>query len=117
MDLLTADRALQAAQRAADVGALDALLHDRVVGVGPDGTVFSKQDDLASHRSGALRIVGLLEEDIEVRDDGPTGLTRVLARVDAVQDGRAVSARLRYTRLWVRQDERWRVIAATVVLA
>ncbi len=53
MDLLTAERQLQAAQRDADVESLDALLHPRVVGVGPDGTVITKEDDLASYRSGA----------------------------------------------------------------
>ncbi|MFG1777984.1 DUF4440 domain-containing protein [Micromonospora sp. NPDC049048] len=41
MDLLTAERQLQAAQRAADVESLDALLHLQAVGAGPDGTVFS----------------------------------------------------------------------------
>jgi len=39
MDLRTAERQLQAAQRDADVESLDALLHPRVVGAGPDGTV------------------------------------------------------------------------------
>ena len=115
MDLITADRRLQAAQRDADVDALDALLHPRVVGAGPDGTVFGKEDDLEGYRSGALRITRLVEESIDVQDDGLTGITRVVAAVDAVQGGTEVSARLRYTRLWVRHDEQWRVLAATLV--
>ena len=114
MDLEDAERRLQAAQRDADVETLDALLHPRVVGVGPDGTVFSKADDLDSHRSGALRITSLVEESVQVHDDGLTGMTRTTARVDAVDRGTQVSARLRYTRLWVRADGRWRVLAATV---
>ena len=113
MDLLTAERRLQAAQREGDVEALDALLHPRVVGAGPDGRVFDKQDDLGAHRSGALRITRLVEESIEVHEDGRTGTTHVVADVDAVQDGSEVSARLRYTRLWVRDDGHWRVLAAT----
>lgn len=117
MDLIEAERRLQAAQRAADVDALDALLHPRVVGAGPDGAVFGKEDDLDGHRSGALRITGLVEESIDVQDDGRTGVTRIVAAVDAVQGGVPVSARLRYTRLWVREDDRWRVLAATFVPA
>lgn len=113
MDLVTAERRLQAAQRDGDVEALDALLHPRVVGAGPDGTVFGKEDDLGAHRSGALRITRLVEESIEVHDDGRTGTTRIVADVVAVQAGVEVSARLRYTRLWVRDDGRWRVLAAT----
>jgi ketosteroid isomerase-like protein len=113
MHLVTAERRLQAAQRDGDVEALDALLHPRVVGAGPDGTVFGKEDDLGAHRSGTLRITRLVEESIEVHDDGRTGTTRIVADVDAVQNGTEVSARLRYTRLWVRDDGSWRVLAAT----
>lgn len=113
MDLLTAERQLQAAQRAADVESLDALLHPQVVGAGPDGTVFTKEDDLESYRSGALRITSLAEESLDVQEDGQTGVTRMVAAVSAVQDGAAMSARLRYTRLWVREDGDWRVLAAT----
>lgn len=115
MDLHTAERQLQAAQRGGDVESLDALLHPRVVGAGPDGTIFSKEDDLESYRSGALRITNLVEESLDVQEDGETGVTRTVAAVDAVQGGAAVSARLRYTRLWVREDGNWRVLAATIV--
>ena len=115
MDLLAAERQLQAAQRDADVASLDVLLHPRVVGAGPDGTVFTKEDDLATYSSGALRISRLVEESLEVHEDGQTGMTRMVAAVDAVQGGAAVSARLRYTRLWVRDHGSWRVLAATFV--
>jgi Domain of unknown function (DUF4440) len=113
MDLLTAERQLQAAQRNADVESLDALLHPRVVGVGPGGAIFTKEQDLESYRSGALRITSLVEESLDVQDDGQTGLTRTVAVVDAVQGATVMSARLRYTRLWVRDNGHWRVLAAT----
>ena len=116
MDLLTAERQLQAAQRDADLESLDALLHPRVVGAGPDGAVFTKEDDLSAYRSGALRITSLVEESLDVQEDGQTGMTRTVAAVDAIQGGTAMSARLRYTRLWVRQDGNWRVLAATFAL-
>ncbi|MEU5552192.1 MULTISPECIES: nuclear transport factor 2 family protein [unclassified Micromonospora] len=115
MDLLTAERHLHAAQRAADVESLDALLHPQVVAAGPDGTVFTKDDDLESYRSGALRITSLVEESLDVQEDGRTGVTRLVAAVDAVQGGAVMSARLRYTRLWVREGGDWRVLAATFV--
>jgi hypothetical protein len=117
MDLITAERRLQAAQREADVDTLDGLLHPRVVGAGPDGTVFSKEDDLGNYRSGALRITRLHEESLDVQDQGQTGITTLVADVDAVQGGQEVSARLRYTRLWVRDGDGWRVLAATFVPA
>lgn len=117
MSLLAAEHALQAAQRAGDVDALDTLLHPRCVGVGPDGSVFSKDDDLEGYRSGALRITRLEEESLDVREDVVSGVTRLVATVEAVQGGAAVSARLVYTRLWVRADDGWRVLAATLAPA
>lgn len=113
MDLRTAERQLQAAQRAGDVESLDALLHPQVVGAGPDGTVFTKEDDLESYRSGELRVTRLVEESLDVQEGGRTGMTRTVASVDAVQGGAVVSARLLYTRLWVCADGTWRVLAAT----
>lgn len=117
MSLLAAERALQAAQRAGDVDALGALLHPRCVGAGPDGSVFSREDDLGSYRSGLLRITRLEEESLDVREDAASGTSRLVAAVDAVQGGTAVSARLVYTRLWVRADEGWQVLAATLAPA
>lgn len=72
MDLLDAERHLQAAQRRGDVDALDALLHPRVVGAGPDGALFTKADDLNAYQSGSLRILRLDEDAVTVRNDGKT---------------------------------------------
>jgi len=110
---MLAERRLQAAQREGDVNALDALLYPRVVGAGPDGRVFTKADDLEAHRSGALRMLRLVEESIDVRDDGTTDVAQIVAAVDVMHEGSEVSARLRCTRLWVREDDQWRVLAAT----
>jgi hypothetical protein len=117
VDLTTAERALQTAQRQGDVDALDALLHPLVVAAGPDGQVFTKADDLASYRSGALQVVELTEESLHVEEGETTGLTRMTASIEALQDGRRVTARLSYTRLWVRDGQAWRVIAATFAAA
>lgn len=42
-----------------DVAELDALVDDRLLFVGPDGAVYSENDDLELHRSGAERIARL----------------------------------------------------------
>ena len=110
--LLDAERRLQAAQRAGDVDALDALLDDRLVATGPDGASFDKADDLEAHRSGALRITKLVQEDLDVLLDGDVAITRVTVSAEAVQGGVPMAGRLKYTRTWVRRDDGWRVLGA-----
>jgi hypothetical protein len=114
MELIEAERALQRAQRDADVAALDALLHPRCVGVFLDGSIFGKADDLEGHRSGSMRITKLVEEEMTAEENGPVGVTRTVAWVEALVGGKPSSARLRYTRLWSREGGAWRVVAATL---
>ncbi|WP_255364984.1 nuclear transport factor 2 family protein [Cellulosimicrobium sp. I38E] len=87
------------------------------VGAGLDGSVFTTEDDQPSYRSGSLRITRLEEESLDVQADVATGATRMVAAVEAIQGGAAVSARLVYTRLWVRADERRQILAATLAPA
>ncbi|HEV8153236.1 MAG TPA: nuclear transport factor 2 family protein [Solirubrobacteraceae bacterium] len=110
--VLDAERRLQAAQRAGDVDALDLLLDDRLVATGPDGGSFGKADDLEAHRSGALRITKLVQEDLDLLLDGDVAITRVTVSAEAVQGGVRTAGRLRYTRTWVRRDDGWRVLGA-----
>lgn len=115
--LLRAERALQAAQLAGDVGALDRLLDDRLVAIGPDGARYTKDDDLAAHRSGSSVVSELVEEQVEVLVAGATGVTFFVGTVSGTFDGRPMSARLRYTRTW-RHDEQegWRILAAHIAV-
>ena len=69
VNLAAAERRQQAAQRDGDIDALDA------------------------YRSGLLRMVRLVEESIDVRDD--TGVTQIVAAVETLYEGSEVSARLR----------------------
>jgi ketosteroid isomerase-like protein len=110
--LLDAERRLQTAQRAGDVDALDALLDDRLVATGPDGASFGKAADLEAHRSGALRITKLVQEDLDVLVDGEVAITRVTVSAEAVQGGVPMAGRLKYTRTWVHRDDGWRVLGA-----
>lgn len=115
--LLRAERQLQAAQLAGDVAALDRLLDDRLVAIGPDGSRYTKDDDLAGHRSGSSVVSELVEEHLEVLVAGTTGVTFVVGRVSGTFEGQPMSARLRYTRTWVHSgDLGWRILAAHIAV-
>jgi Domain of unknown function (DUF4440) len=115
VDLMTAERRLQAAQLAADADALDELIDERLVFTGPDGRLYSKQDDLEIQRSGQQRLTRVDAEDVRALVDGDTGVTWFLGTVAGVFLGDEFSQRVRYTRTWIRSDEHgWRLLAAHV---
>ena len=112
-ELRTAERALQEAQRGADVAALDRLLDDRVIAIGPDGARYTKEDDLGAYRSGTSVIDSLTEESPEALVVGTTGVTFFTGTVSGTFGGAPVTARLRYTRTWAWKDG-WRIVAAHI---
>ncbi|MFC4127881.1 nuclear transport factor 2 family protein [Nocardia rhizosphaerae] len=110
--LREAERRLQAAQLAGDVGALDELLDDRLIFTFGSDT-FTKADDLEAHRSGAQSVSRLEEEELTVLVAGTTGVTWFLGVVEGSVQGAPFAARMRYTRAWARDDALgWRVVAA-----
>jgi hypothetical protein len=113
--LRDAEARLQAAQLAADAAALDGLLDDRLVFTGPDGALYSKQDDLNIQRTGQQKLTALRQEELALLVDGRTGITWFLGSLEGVFKGTPFSARVRYTRTWIDTDEYgWRLLAAHV---
>ena len=113
-DVLTEERALQAAQRASDVDELDRLLHPDLLAVGPDGRLVGKDEDLESHRTGVFKIDELVEEDLRVHELGDVALTFVVLRIRGWIGDQEVSGRMRYTRTWLRDGGSWRVVGAHI---
>ena len=112
--LRTADRRLQAAQLAADAATLDELIDDRLIFTGPDGQLYSKEDDLALQRSGEQRLTEVTEEELLAVVAGDTGVTCLRARLAGRFKGEEFTADVRYTRTWIRAPSGWRLLAAHV---
>src|SRR5690606_11178738 len=96
--ILQFEDALVAAQLAGDVAALDQLLDDALHFTGLGGQVFSKADDLAAHRSGALRITRMQALDRHLTLLGSTVVVSALMDAEATVGGVVHASRLRYTR-------------------
>jgi hypothetical protein len=91
------------------------LIDDRLVFTGPDGGLYSKQDDLHAHRSGRQSMTRVDEEDLAVFVAGGTGVTWFLGTVGGTLAGEPFLARVRYTRTWILdEDKGWRLLAAHV---
>lgn len=116
-DIVTLEARLRAAQLCADVSALDSLIAENLLFTGPDGQLASKADDLAMHRSGAVRIRAHEPEELRIRrvsDD--VAVVALRARLTVEANGTLVmQGPVRYTRVWAREsDGAWRVVAGHV---
>jgi len=102
---------LRQAQLNGDVDALDRLLDDTLVFTALDGTVVGKEDDLNLHRSGSFRIIRMDPIDHHIVNIGNVVVVNSGMEAEAIINGEPVSNRLRYTRVWCKGPDGWRVIA------
>jgi ketosteroid isomerase-like protein len=115
-EIIVLEAALRAAQLAADVRALDALIADELLFTGPDGRLGTKSADLAAHSSGVVRFRGHDPQELRVRAVGnDVRVVALQARLTVEVNGAPVSGVYRYTRVWARESNGpWRVVAGHV---
>lgn len=100
---------------AGDVDALDRLIHDALLFIGPTGALARKAEDLENYRSGrqSMKKIEPRELSIELFGDD-VGVVTVLTDLEVIVDGTTFSGTFRYVRTWRREDERWQIIAGAV---
>ncbi len=115
-EIVTVEARLRAAQLAADVGALDALIAEDLLFTGPDGQLGTKAADLAAHGSGAVRIRRHEPEELRVRwVSEAVAVSALRARLSVDVGGTRVEGTFRYTRVWARDAKGgWRVVGGHV---
>src|SRR5258706_6846076 len=100
-----AEERLRLAMLFSDVHALDELLADELHFTDHLGHVNSKADDLAFHRSGALRLIDLdpSEQHIQLLPGG--AVVSVLMHLLGSYHGQPINQLIRYTRVWAAEPE------------
>ena len=99
------------AQIHADVAALERIYADDFIGVGPSGTVRTKPQVILDFTSGDLRFQSITTDGIRVRVYGNAAVETGLSTMNGQDKGNAVPHDTRFTRVWVRQHGRWRLVA------
>jgi len=115
-EIVALESELRSAQLAGDVNVLDKLIADELLFTGPDGSVSTKAQDIAAHRSGAVRFRAHEPEELRIRRVGAdVAVTALRARL-VVEVGGTLSAGVyRYTRVWARErGGEWRVVGGHV---
>ena len=112
--LLVSESALRRAQLSGDVAALERLVDDELVFTGPDGNIYSKADDLNAHRQGWVRITRLEPSEERVQRFGDVAVISVRMEMEGSFKGAPFAGSFRYTRVWCRRADGWRIVAGHV---
>ena len=105
------DRERIRAQVDADAVALDRIYADDFIGVGPSGTVRTKKDVLSDFGSGSLKFQSITTDDVRIRVYGNAAVETGLSTMQGQDAGKVVPAENRFTRVWIKQEGRWRLVA------
>jgi uncharacterized protein (TIGR02246 family) len=99
------------AQVGADASALDRIYADDFIGVGPIGTVRTKKQVISDFTSGTLKFQSITTDEVQVRVYDNTAVETGLSTMDGKDKGKSVPRNTRFTRVWVKQQGHWRLVA------
>jgi ketosteroid isomerase-like protein len=99
------------AQIHADAAALERIYADDFIGVGPSGTLRTKPQVISDFTSGDLKFQSITTDDVRVRVYRDAAVETGRSTMDGQDKGKAVPHDTRFTRVWVKQQGRWRLVA------
>src|SRR5438067_3140519 len=99
------------AQIHADATALDRIYADDFIGVGPSGRVRTKTQVISDFKSGDLKFQSITTDEVQVRVYENTAVETGLSTMVGQDKGKAVPRDTRFTRVWIEQQGRWRLVA------
>jgi ketosteroid isomerase-like protein len=112
--ITTLEENLRQAMLHSDVAALDELISDDLVFTMHTGLMFTKQDDLEGHRTGAEKLTKVNTDELQVRHYGDCAVVTVKADLAGTFNGQDFSGIYRYTRVWIKRQNRWQIVAGHV---
>jgi ketosteroid isomerase-like protein len=91
---------------------LDELISSELVFTNHLGQVFGKEEDLALHRAGTLKLRRLEPSELKVQADTQLAIVSVRMAVSGSYDGSSFTEDLRYTRVWRSSaNGNWTIVA------
>jgi ketosteroid isomerase-like protein len=104
------EQQLITAIEAKDFATYQNLVAEDYVAVGAAGEQ-TRAQAIEAYRSGALSLPGLKIGDIKVHVYGDTAMISARTFGDRVEKGKSVPNRVRYMRIWMKRQGRWRAVA------
>ncbi len=93
-------------------GAIGGLLAENYVGIGPDGNIMSRTEEIQARIDGEDRLSKLDVEERKVRVFGTTAVVTSRVWVEGVYSGQQLRGPYRYTRVWsLDHGGQWRIVS------
>ena len=99
------------AQIHAGAATLDRIYAADFIGVGPSGRVRTKPQVISDFTSGDLKFQSITTDDVQVRVYGNTAVETGRSTMIGQDKGQTVPRDTRFTRVWVKQQGRWQLVA------
>ena len=117
-EIVSLEARIRAAQLSADVTALHELISDDLLFTGPDGQLGTKAQDIDAYRSGTVKFLAYVPEELRIRRVGVNAaISSLRAQLTVDVAGNISRGTYRYTRIWAREDDQiWRVVGGHVSL-
>ncbi len=96
---------------AGDTASMAVLIAESYVGIGPDGTIASKSEELEARASGQERLEKYDRLDQKIRIYGTTAVVTSRVRIEGVYSGQPLLGEYRYTRVWSLLRGQWRIVS------
>jgi len=115
-EIVILEARIRAAQLSADITALHELISDNLLFTGPDGQLGTKAQDIEAHRSGIVKFLAHVPEELRIRRVGANvAIASLRAQLTVEVAGNISHGLFRYTRVWAREDDNlWRVVGGHV---
>jgi len=111
-EILELDEERKQAVIHADVLTLERIFHDDYSQITADGVIQYKTELLSWLRSGEIKYPNVHLDDYKVRFYGDTAVVTCRAQVEAELWGKEVAYQSRLTRVWVKQEGQWQLVAS-----
>lgn len=108
-EVIEAQREFDEAELRADRDALERLIGEDFLSIGPRGFVLDKREWIDRHDQ--FRYHELATSEMDVRRYGDTAIVRNVQRNHASYADQEVRLAVRVSQVWVRADGAWRIVA------
>ena len=113
--IINIEERLRQAMLASNVSVLNELLAPEIIITNHLGQLLEKQDDLAAHESGLIKINELKSSEQHIQIHGEVAIVSVRMQISGSYDGSPANGDFRFTRVWaVSAGGTWHIIAAHI---